>query len=227
MDLATIDELLSTTRAVRKRLDLDRPVPPEVIEECLGLAIQAPTASNAQTWRFVVVTDPAKRAGLAEIYRLGWEATYGGQRDAQAASARTDGSADGADERSTQQRRVLESADYLARHMHRVPALVVPCVLGRVDGSSVARWAGLLGSVYPAVWSFQLALRSRGLGSVLTTLHLLGEAEAADILGIPATVTQVAMLPVAYTKGTDFKPAARRPAREVTYWNAWKVPRTT
>lgn len=217
MDLATVDELLTTTRAVRKRLDLDRPVPPEVIEECLQLAVQAPTGSNAQTWRFVVVTDPAKRASLAKIYRRSWDATYGRQRAALA---------DATDERSAQQRRVLESADYLAQNLHRVPVFVVPCLLGRVDADSPAQWAGFLGSVYPAVWSFQLALRSRGLGSVLTTLHLFGEAEAARILNIPDTVTQVALLPVAYTKGTDFKPAARRPAQEVTYWDSWKTPRT-
>jgi nitroreductase len=218
MDLATVDELLTTTRAVRKRLDLDRPVPPDVIEQCLELAVQAPTGSNAQTWRFVVVTDRVKRARLAAIYRRGWDATYGPQREA----------LDGAtDERSAQQRRVLESADYLTENLHRVPVLVVPCLLGRVGQGSTARWAGFFGSVYPAVWSFQLALRSRGLGSVLTTLHLLEEAEAGRVLDIPDTVTQVGLLPVAYTKGTDFSPAVRRPAREITYWDGWKAPRPT
>jgi len=216
MDLATVDELLTTTRAVRKRLDLDRPVPPEIIEECLELAIQAPTGSNAQKWRFVVVTDPAKKEALTKIYRTAWEAHYGGQREALA---------DATDERDVQQRRVVDSATYLAENLHRVPAFVVPCVLGRADGAPAGQWAGFLGSIFPAVWSFQLALRSRGLGSVLTTLHVHGEAEAAGVLGIPNTVTQVALIPVAYTKGTDFKPAKRRPAREVTYWNEWKQPR--
>ncbi len=218
MDLETVDHLLTTTRAVRKRLDLDRPVPPEVIEECLQLAIQAPTGSNAQAWRFVVVTDADKRARLAEIYAREWKAAYGDQR--RALAGRTD-------ERSQQALRVLDSAAYLADNMHRVPVLVVPCILGRVeDGAPVGRWAGQLGSIFPAVWSFQLALRSRGLGSVLTTLHLYGESEAAEVLGIPDTVTQAALLPVAYTKGTDFRPAPRRPAAEVTYWDAWKAPRT-
>lgn len=217
MELATVDELLTTTRAVRKRLDLDRPVPPEIIEECLQLAIQAPTGSNAQHWRFLVVTDAAKKEALAKIYRTAWEAHYGSQR--------REALADTAGDRAAQQRRVVESAGYLADNLHRVPVFVVPCLLGRVDGASAGQWAGFLGSIFPAVWSFQLALRSRGLGSVLTTLHVHGEAEAADVLGIPDTVTQVGLIPVAYTKGTDFKPATRRPATEVTYWDGWKQPR--
>jgi nitroreductase len=217
MDVTVIDELLTTTRAVRKRLDLDRPVPPDVIDECLALAVQAPTGSNAQHWRFVVVTDADKRAALAEIYRRVWK-RYA--RDQEAALASISG------ERAIQQRRVLDSANYLAENMHRVPVHVIPCVLGRIDAAGhSAEWAGLLGSIFPAVWSFQLALRSRGLGSSLTTLHLYGETEAAKILGIPDTVTQVALLPVAYTTGDGFKPAARRPAAEVTYWNSWKSPR--
>lgn len=217
MDLTTVDNVLTTTRAVRKRLDLDRPVPPEVIEECLELAVQAPTGSNAQRWRFVVVTDVDKRAGLAEIYHRVWTTSYGPQLAALG---------DATDERSVQQRRVLDSANYLAENLRRVPVLVIPCVLGRLpDGAPPADWAGFLGSIFPAVWSFQLALRSRGLGSVLTTIHAHREAEAAGILGIPDTVTQVGLLPVAYTIGTDFKPAARRPAREVTYWDEWRSPR--
>lgn len=217
MDLATVDHLLTTTRSVRKRLDLDRPVPPEVLEECLRLAIHAPTGANAQSWRFVVVTDVEKRAGLAEIYRRAWTAIYG------AAYARP---FDPTDERAVQARRVLDSAAYLADNLHRVPVHVIPCILGRVEpDAGTAQWAGHLGSIFPAVWSFQLALRSRGLGSVLTTLHLYGEGEAAQILGIPATVTQAALIPVAYTKGVDFRPAPRRSVHEVTYWNAWKSPR--
>lgn len=217
MDLETVDHLLTTTRAVRKRLDLDRPVPPEVIEECLQLAIHAPTGSNAQSWRFIVVTDAEKRARLAEIYAREWKAAYGGQIEK---------FADRTDEKSVRIRRMLDSASYLADTMHRVPVLVVPCILGRVDdGAPVGQWAGFMASIYPAVWSFQLALRSRGLGTVLTTMHLYSEAEAAEVLGIPETVTQAALLPVAYTKGTDFKPAPRRPATEITYWNGWKAPR--
>lgn len=219
MDVTAVDELLTTTRAVRKRLDLERPVPPEIIEKCLALAVQAPTGSNAQRWRFVVVTDAAKRAALADIYRRVWERYEREQVGALASIS---------DERAARQRRVLDSARYLAENLDRVPVHVIPCALGRVGATAVsAEWAGFLGSIFPAVWSFQLALRSRGLGSVLTTLHLYREAEAAQLLGIPDTVTQVALLPVAYTEGDDFKPAARRPATEITYWDSWKSPRAT
>ena len=218
MDRQTVDELLSTTRAVRKRLDLERPVEAEVIEECLELAIQAPTGSNSQGWRFVVVTDADKRKALADMYLEAWNTVYGGG-DAAVAGVPED--------KQAQQRRVLSSADYLAQNLHRVPVHVVPCILGKPgDSGGAAIWAGFLGSILPAVWSFQLALRSRGLGSVLTTLHLFHEQKAAELLGIPDTVTQVALVPVAYTKGTDFKPATRRPAKEITYWDSWKAART-
>jgi nitroreductase len=215
MDTKTVDELLTTTRAVRKRLDLDRPVPPEVIEECLELAIQAPTGGNRQGWRWVVVTDPEKRKGLADLYRLGWNAAYRDQGEDAMVNATPDNAA--------QQRRVYSSADYLAENLERVPVHVIPCILGTLpDGTPATMAAGFLGSIIPAVWSFQLALRSRGLGSAYTTLHLFHHAEAAKLLDIPDTVTQVALIPVAYTKGTDFKAATRRPVQEITYFNAWK-----
>ena len=211
------DHVVTTTRAVRKRLDLDRPVPLEVVDECLELAIQAPTGSNSQGWRWIVVTDPDKRKALADCYMAGWKTMYAGG-DAALAGVPED--------RRAQQERVLSSADYLANNLHRVPVHVIPCILGRPpEGTPAAGWAGFFGSIIPAVWSFQLALRSRGLGSAYTTLHLFKEQEAAQILGIPDTVTQVALLPVAYTKGTDFKPATRRPAREITYWETWKAVR--
>ncbi|MBD0322853.1 MAG: nitroreductase family protein [Aldersonia sp.] len=208
------DEVATTTRAVRKRLDLDRPVDPEIITECLRIAIQAPTGSNSQGWRFLVVTDPEKRKGLADCYRVGWNGSYrGGDAATERASAG----------RQEQQDRVRSSAQYLADNMERVPVLVVPCLVGRPVADTTAAWAGFLGSIIPAIWSFQLALRSRGLGSAYTTLHLVDEAKAAQILGIPESVTQVALIPVAYTKGTDFKPAVRRPVEEITYWNGWKA----
>lgn len=203
-DLAETDRLLSTTRAVRKRLDLSRPVERDVIVECLRLATQAPTGSNAQRWRWVVVTDPDKRAKLAELYRAGGEAYFRATRHAAG---------------DPQLRRVRESARYLVEVMHRVPVLVIPCQLGRV--TDVKQAAAFFGSIHPAVWSFQLALRSRGLGSVWTTFHLAHEAEAARLLNIPDDVTQAAMLPVAYTIGTDFRPAKRRPVEELTYWDGW------
>ena len=214
MDLATVDELLTTTRAVRRRLDLDRPVPPEVIEECLELAIQAPTGSNMQGWRFLVVTDPEKRKLIADAYRRGWESYATPSREGleQAEPARAE-----------QSRRVYSSSEHLAHVLDRVPVHVIPCVLGRFpEGVPPGYWASLFGSIFPAVWSFQLALRSRGLGSVLTTLHLFYEQEVGRALGIPETVTQACLLPVAFTKGTDFRPAKRRSAREISYWNSWK-----
>lgn len=209
MDIATVDELLSTTRSVRKRLDLTRPVGRDVILECIRLAMQAPTASNAQDWRWLVVTDPEKRAAIAEIYR-----GIGAQYLAQAADTATD----------PQTRRVYQSARTLTDTLARVPVHVIPCLTQRIDtaepGIAAAAWA----SIIPAGWSFLLALRSRGLGSVWTTMHLFKESEVAELLGIPPTVTQAALFPVAYTIGTDFRAATRPPAETVTYWDTWKQP---
>ncbi|MCB1684950.1 MAG: nitroreductase family protein [Pseudomonadales bacterium] len=206
-DTAMTDELLATTRAVRKRLDLQRPVPKSIIEECLSLAVQAPTGSNSQTWRWLVVDDAEKRKGLADLYRKAAEGYLS-----------TAGKKGG----DAQTQRVLSSAAYLMEHLHEVPVHLIPCVKGRPPANSPAiAYAGLFGSIYPAVWSFQLALRSRGLGSVLTTLHLAHEAEAAELLGIPDNVMQVALLPVAYTLGTDFRRANRPPVSTITHWNEW------
>jgi nitroreductase len=216
LDLATVDHLLSTTRAVRKRLDLARLVPPEVIEECLRLAIQAPTGSNSQGWRWIVVTDAAKRAALADVYRRGAEVYLTMKADELAAAGDVD----------RQTERVVDSALYLVGHLHEVPVHVIPCVEGaELLPLGNAAGAGVYGSIFPAVWSLQLALRSRGLGSVLTTLHLFNEGEAAELLGIPDGFVQVALLPVAYFTGDDFKPAERRPASEITYWDRWGQPR--
>jgi nitroreductase len=206
-DLAQTDALLSTTRAVRKRLDLERDVPSEVILECLRLAIQAPTGSNAQGWRWMVVTDPDKRAALADIYRRG-AGDYFSQRN------------DSIDPNS-QTGRVVSSATYLAENLQHVPVHVIPMIIGKPDGTNV-QGAGLYGSIIPAMWSFQLALRSRGLGSCYTTLHLNLEHEAAELLGIPPHLSQAGLIPVAYTKGTDFKPATRGPVEEITYLNSYK-----
>jgi nitroreductase len=210
-DLAETDRLLTTTRAVRKRLDLARPVPREVILDCLRLSTQAPSGSNAQGWRWVVVTDADKRRGLAEVYRrAGGEYLAASGRDERAQS-------------DPQYRRVYSSAMYLLDHLHEVPVHVIPCLLGKLPpGTPAGMAAGFFGSIYPAVWSFMLALRSRGLGSVLTTIHLGLADEAARLLDIPDTVTQTGLLPVAYTLGDDFKPAARRPVEQITYWNGWK-----
>lgn len=205
-DLESIDQLLTTTRAVRKRLDLTRPVPREVVLDCLRLAIQAPTGGNSQGWRWLVVDDADTRAALAALYR-------------KRANPYLDGYRKVSDAPNT----VLDSSQYLTDHLHEVPVFVIPCILGRLPESpSNEEAAGFYGSILPGVWNFQLALRSRGLGSVFTTLHLAHEREAGELLGIPETVTQAALIPVAYTVGADFKPAARRPIEQISYWNGWK-----
>ena len=215
LDITATDHLLSTTRAVRKRLDLDRPVEPEVILECLRLAVQAPTGSNRQDWRFVVVTDAQTRARLAAIYNESALPYLGVDADGNRAGS---GSAAPANA-------VRDSAVYLSQVLHRVPVHVVPCVMRRPDPHNAAATASVFGSIIPAAWSFMLALRSRGLGSVWTTLHLHNEQAAADLLGIPDGVAQVALIPVAYTIGEDFKPAKRPPVEGVTYWDTWGATR--
>jgi nitroreductase len=215
LDLS-IDALLTTTRSVRKRLDLSRPVEPEVIRECLELALQAPTGSNSQGWHFVVVTDPGQRQALATLYRKGG-AQYMERRSAvlqkQAASSEPEAAAAA---------RIFDSAHYLLDHLHEVPVHVIPCIEGRTEHMPVSVQAARWGSIMPAVWSFMLAARSRGLGTSLTSFHLAFEQEAAQVLGIPyAQVMQAALIPVAYTLGTDFKPAARKPLESVLHWDRW------
>jgi nitroreductase len=214
MDIAAADVLLTTTRSVRKRLDLRRPVDPAVIERCIEIALQAPTGSNMQGWHFVVVTDAAKRAGLARLYKRAFELYTSGQVPGRAALPADD-------PRAAQLPRILDSATYLAEHLHEVPVHVIPCIDGRVEEAGPLAQASVYGSILPAAWSFMLAARARGLGSAWTTLHIMFEKEAADILGIPATVTQAALLPVAHYTGGEFKPAKRLPARDQTHWNAW------
>jgi len=208
----TVDELLTTTRSVRKRLDLEKPVPKDVLLECLELALQAPTGSNSQGWQFVFVDDPDKKKALADIYRTAANpyldappAEYGDSRD----------------ERTPL---VVNSAKFLTEHLHEVPVMMIPCLVGRPDGAPAGISAAYWGSLLPAAWSFQLALRSRGLGSAWTTLHLIGDGEkqAAEILGIPFDkYSQGGLFPIAYTKGTDFRPAKRLPAEQLTHWNTW------
>lgn len=209
VDPAVADHLLSTTRAVRKRLDLDRPVPRGVILDCIRVSMQAPTGSNAQRWRWVVVTDARKRAALAELYAV----TGRPYLEAAVKSGVTG---------DPQTKRVYDSAFYLLDVLHRVPVHVIPCVEGRIQSADNMTAASFYGSILPSVWSFMLALRARGLGSTWTTLHLPKEREAAELLGIPyGSVSQVALLPVAYTRGTRFAPAARPPAESITYWDEW------
>lgn len=211
----TPDELLSTTRAVRKRLDLERPVDPALVHECIELAAQAPTGSNAQGWHFVVVTDPAKRSALAEMYRKGFSLFYG-DRDAAIAGMPQDDP----DYLATQHK-VVDSAAYLAERLQDVPVHVIPCIEGRVESGPVALHASIWGSLLPAAWSFCLAARSRGLGTCWTTLHLVEEQEAAALLGLPDNVMQGALIPVAHTLGTDFKPGPRRDLDRVVHYDTW------
>jgi nitroreductase len=214
MDLTTVDHLLTTTRSVRKRLDLTRPVEQAVLEECLQLALQAPSGSNRQGWHFLLVTDPAKRAMLAGYYRQAFKHYLGAVQPEALEPLR-------ANEQSGAGSRVLKSASYLSRHLQDVPVHIIPCIEGRVETAGLMAQASLYGSILPATWSLMLALRSRGLGSVWTTLHLAYEKEIAELLGIPPTMTQTALIPVAYFTGEDFKPAQRKPLAEVTHWDAW------
>ena len=210
LDVAMCDELLATTRAVRKRLDFGRAVPREIIMECIELSMQAPTGSNSQGWRWMVVDDAGKRQALADLYRLAAKPYL--------TSASEQSSASG----DAQTQRVFSSAMYLMERLQDAPVHVIPCLEGRLpDDTPAAAASGYFGSIYPAVWSFQLALRARGLGSCLTTLHLAHEQEAAELLGIPGNVLQVALLPVAYTVGTNFKRASRPAPDAITHWNAW------
>ncbi len=210
-DLDQTDHLLTTTRAVRKRLDLDRPVSRDVIVDCIRIATQAPAGGNVQMWRWLVVDDPKLKLGLAELYRRAYAPYIASQREAVVQTGRSDVAA------------IMASSDHLAEVLQDVPALVIACQIGRADASmSQGVVAGMYGSILPAVWSFMLAARSRGLGTAWTTLHLAYELEAAELLGIPANVSQVALTPVAYYTGDDFRPASRLPAEKVTYFNGWK-----
>ena len=208
----SVDELLTSTRSVRKRLDFDRPVPRDVLMECLDLALQAPTGSNAQGWQFLFVEDPAKKKALADIYR----ATGTPYLDMPAPVR--------GDMRDAQMDSVLSSAKYLNENLEKAPVFLIPCLEGRPDGAPAGMQASYWGSLIPAVWSFMLALRSRGLGSAYTTLHLIGDGEkqAAELLGIPFDrYAQGGLWPIAYTKGSDFKPAKRLPAEQLTHWDTW------
>ena len=208
----TADEVLTTTRSVRKRLDFDKPVPREVLMECLDIALQAPTGSNAQGWQWVFVEDPEKKKAIADIYRVA-PTPYLDAPKPQFGDSR--------DERTP---KVVDSAKFLNEHLHEVPVMLIPCLQGRPDGAPAGMSAGFWGSLMPAVWSFMLALRSRGLGSAWTSLHLMGDGEkkTAELLGIPFDeYSQGGLFPIAYTKGTDFKKAKRLPAAELTHWDTW------
>ena len=208
----SVDEVLSTTRAVRKRLDVTRPVPRAILEECLELALQAPNGANRNDWRWIIVDDPAMIARLADEYRAAMGVLWHGQ--AQGDPSVTAG-VPGED-------RLMESAFSLAEKLDKVPAILIPLMPGRPDGKSTPEQAPMWGSILQAVWSFFLALRERGLGSVWATVASRREQQIAELLGIPYDdYTQVGMFPVAYTIGTQFKPAARTPLEKVVHWDTW------
>jgi nitroreductase len=210
----TADEVLTTTRSVRKRLDFDRPVERSVVEECLDIALQAPTGSNRQGWQFMIVEDAAKKQALADIYARNF-AKY-------ANAPKAEYSED--DPRSGQQMKITASATHLVENFHRSPMMLIPLIEGDLDGADVFRGASAWGSLLPAVWSFMLALRERALGSAWTTIHLMdgGDAEAAELLGVPhGQYSQAGLFPIAYTIGTDFKVADRLPLDRVVHWDNW------
>jgi len=214
MDLnLTAHEVLTTTRSVRKRLDFDRPVERATVLECIDVALQAPTGSNTQGWQWMVIEDQAKKQAVADAYAKHFNA-YAQQpgREFPAGDIRTE-----------RREHVRSSAQYLADNFHRSPFLVIPLIEGRLDeGLNSFAQASSWGSILPAVWSFMLALRARGLGSAWTTLHLPSEQEVAELLGIPFDrYTQAGLFPVAYTRGTDFKVAQRLPAAELTHWDTF------
>ena len=209
-DTDTTDRLLSTTRSVRRRLDFNRPVDPDVLQDCVRLATYAPNASNAQDWRWVIVTDPDQRAALAEHYRAGIVPPMQELLERR----RADGDAAGV--------RHSEAVLHLAERFHEVPALVIPCIRGTLDPAMDFAWtASLFGSIFPAVWSFQLALHSRGLASTFTTAHLLAADKVASLIDIPDDYLQTCLIPVAYLIGDDLKPPARRDPDEIIVWNRW------
>lgn len=214
MDIAVVDRLLTTTRTVRRRLDLTRAVPAPLVRECIEIALQAPTAGGRQGWHFVVVTERSKRAAIADVYRKARERYH--------ASPPSFYGTPGAAQETEAIRRMRASGDHLAERLQDVPVLILACIEGRVERGTPFEQATLYGSILPAVWSLMLGLRARGLGAAWTTDHLLHEDEVARLLSIPAGVTQAALLAVAYFTGADFTRAERRPVAEVVHWNGWR-----
>ena len=213
IDIANADRLLTTTRSVRRRLDFARPVSVELIEECLTVALQAPTGGNLQVWRFVVVTDADTRRAIADVYRKAWDVYK--ESSATMYTFRED------DPRAAASPRVMASSQHLADHLEQAPVFLVPCVAGRVDDAPHFRTVTMMACVLPAVWSFMLAARARGLGTCMTTLTLMHEQEVASILGIPDGVSQVGLVPVAFYTGDTFQAVERLPMSRVVSWESW------
>jgi nitroreductase len=205
IDTASVDAALATTRAVRRRLDLERPVDHQILLDCIDVAEQAPTGGNQGSRRWLIVTEPDLKARLAELYMASAGRWMIESRDKIAGTGHHN-------------EKVMTSAAHLAEHLADVPAIVIPTIIGRHDGSGRP---GLFDSVIQSAWSFAVALRARGLGTAWTTAILNAEDDIADLLGIPDTMTQIAMLPVAWTVGTEFSSAPRYDARDITYVNGF------
>jgi nitroreductase len=204
----TVDEVLTTTRSVRKRLDMTRSVDRAVVEECLEIALQAPSGGNLSSWRWLLIDDRRLIGELARLYRASSEEYAGRASRAEQSQSRHD--------------KMMESGLHLARVLDQMPVMAIPLIAGRVEGLSAFGQATQWGSVLPAAWSFMLALRSRGLGSTWTTIHLKQERAAAEVLGVPFDrYTQAGLFPVAHTVGTDFKKALRKPLAEIAFWNGF------
>ncbi len=214
MDTLTVEKLLTTTRSVRKRLDFDKPVPLDVLERCLEVALQAPTGSNAQGWKFMLITDPEKRQKIGEYYSKSFQ-IYAGE------SAKNTPAREQDDPRSERMMKVVSSAVYLSQKFGQVPVHILALLEGRVEKTDVMTQASFYGSILPAAWSLMLALRAEGIGSAWTTLHLRYEKEISELLGIPDNYTQAVLLPAAYFTGKDFQPAKRVPVRQLTYLDSW------
>jgi nitroreductase len=211
--MLSADEVLTTTRTVRKRLDFERPVPRELLMECLQVAVQAPNGGNRQEWHFIFVDDAERKRAIADHYGRSWDAYSSRPRAAYAEG----------DSRRERQAHVVSSAQYLRERMHEAPWLMIPCVSGRLrEGASTAEQAGMWGSIVPGFWSFLLAARARGLGTAYTTLHLVYEREVAEILDIPYDrYTQAGLTPIAYYRGESFAPAQRIPLDTIAHFNTW------
>jgi nitroreductase len=215
VDIESVDLVLRTTRSVRRRLDFERPVEPELIEACIDIATQAPTGLNRENWRFLVVTDPEKKRGVADLYRRAFD----GMAERWAELGETLDLPEPPPERPAYRA--------LAERLHELPVLILVCAIGEPAHDDPALEVAFYGSIFPAAWSLMLALRARGLGSTWTTLHLRERDATAELLGIPDGVTQTVLLPVAYTKDANLKPARRQPAAEVVFWNEWGRRRET
>ena len=221
LDLASVDHVLTTTRSVRRRLDFEREVPLDLVEEALEIALQAPTGANTQTWRFMVVTDSAKKTKIADYYRQAAGAYVEGRTALSKTGVTMMREYEADDLRQQQRAALMKSGGYLMQHMQRAPVMIIPCIEGRFEHEDVFTQASMWGSILPATWSLMLALRARRLASAWTTLHLQYEREISELLGIPPDYTQAALLPVAWLAGGDLKPAARLPVKEVTFWDSW------